>query len=164
MGLMQAAINATSQRGWVMHINKAIWIQMLLVGVLCGIHGEVLAQKPGASGVKTEKVQKTLSVQLALMKSKPPQLAITAFGQVNSGGWKNGALQPRIYIQPPQDGIQDLDFVAEPPSGPATQVISPITAHYVMISIPSWLKGVRVHSSTNNVESKLSGASSLELN
>lgn len=100
-------------------------------------------------------VYKTLAVDLKLLKSSPPQLAITAFGLVRTGGWKNGALEPRYYINPPQDGIQDFDFVAEPPVGPAVEVILPISAHTPMEHIPSWLKGVRVHSETNSIEAKL---------
>ena len=96
-------------------------------------------------------VYKVISVDLALLKSNPPQLAITAFGQVNSGGWKNGTLEPRYYIVPPTDGIQDFDFVAQPPIGIAIQVILPVTAHHVIPHIPEWLKGVRVHAGSNSL-------------
>ncbi len=108
-------------------------------------------------------VHKALSVQLALMKSNPPQLAITAYGLVRTGGWKNGTLEPRYYINPPADGIQDFDFVADPPVGPATEVVLPITAHYILTHIPAWLKGVRVHAETNKVDETLTGAKPLTI-
>jgi hypothetical protein len=102
-----------------------------------------------------EHIFETVAVETALLKSFPPQLAITAFGKVNSGGWKNGSLEPRYYLLPPSDGIQDFDFVASPPVGTAIQVILPVTAHYVIQQIPDWLSGVRVHSKSNSVEVKL---------
>lgn len=105
-----------------------------------------------------EYVYSVISVDLALLKSNPPQLAITAFGQVNSGGWKNGTLEMRYYVNPPEDGIQDLDFVAQPPVGNAIQVILPVSAHHVITDIPGWLKGVRVHAKSNNVVAMRSGA------
>lgn len=105
-----------------------------------------------------EHIYKVISVDLALLKSNPPQLAITAFGQVNSGGWKNGTLELRYYVIPPADGIQDLDFVAQPPVGLAPQVILPVSAHHVITQIPEWLKGVRVHAESNNVVAMRAGS------
>lgn len=100
-------------------------------------------------------IYKAIAVDLALLKSMPPHLAITVYGQVSSGGWTAGTLSPVEYVMPPADGIQDFDFIATPPTGVVIQVVLPITAHYVMQNIPSWLKGVRVHSQTNTVEAKL---------
>ena len=106
-----------------------------------------------------ERIFQTVAVEVTLLKSNPPQLAITAIGQVSSGGWKNGTLEPRYYIVPPADGIQDFDFVATPPFfSEAVQVMLPITAYHVIEQIPDWLLGVRIHAKTNNVEAKLSEA------
>lgn len=95
------------------------------------------------------------AVNLTLLKSLPPQLAITAFGEVSSGGWKNGTLAARHYFVPPADGIWDFDFVATPPTGIAIQVILPITAHTTLTAPPAWLKGIRVHSATNRIVSRM---------
>jgi hypothetical protein len=105
-------------------------------------------------------IRSVVSVDLSLLKSHPPQLLISALGTVPTGGWKNGTLEPRFYIVPPTDGIQDFDFAADPPVGPAIDVILPIAAQTMMESISSWLKGVRVHSATNNVEALLASAKS----
>jgi hypothetical protein len=90
------------------------------------------------------------SVYIAINKSNPPQLQISASGEVSSGGWKAPALVPRIYVTPPADGIQDLDFVATPPSGIAVQVILPVAGDVTITLVP-WILGVRVHAKTNSV-------------
>ena len=66
-------------------------------------------------------------------------------------------LSPWMYIKPPADGILDLDFVAEPPSGLVLQVFCKIGV-VKAFPVPAWVRGVRVHSSTNSVEAKLKGA------
>ena len=101
-------------------------------------------------------VIKVANVDLSLLKSNPPTLVISSGGFVSTSGWTNGRLEPRFYIDFPADGIQDFDFVADPPLGMALQVISPIVATPVEWSDPpAALKGVRVHSQTNSVESML---------
>lgn len=64
---------------------------------------------------------------------------------------------------PPQDGIQDIDFTATPPSGYALQIISPIAASVVLPDYPAWLKGVRVHARFNSVEWTMGDAKTLTL-
>jgi hypothetical protein len=87
-------------------------------------------------------------VCFAVDKSNPPQLQVSALGQVNTSGWKAPMLLPHVYVVPPADGVLDLDFMATPPSGMALQVISPITGD-VAVTLVDWIKGVRVRSSTN---------------
>ena len=72
-----------------------------------------------------EKILEVLEVELAILESFPPQLQITARGMVPTAGWTNPRLEPFIFIQPPPDGIYEFDFVADPPSGVAAQVITP---------------------------------------
>lgn len=100
-------------------------------------------------------IRKVHTVQLQLLKSKPPVLVINAAGEVSSGGWKNGTLVPRIYLVPPQDGIADYEFEAEPPTGPSISVILPIVAQATLTDPPAWLRGIRIHSATNQVEALL---------
>lgn len=97
-----------------------------------------------------EKVLEVTEVQLAVLESFPPKLRITATGTVRTGGWSNPKLVPYIFIQPPPDGIYDFDFVADPPEGAATQVISPIEAVHLWENLPESVKGVRVHASQNS--------------
>ena len=95
-------------------------------------------------------------VDLVLLKIQPPHLVINSTGFVTTSGWTNGRLEPRFYIQFPADGIQDFDFVADPPEGIESQVISPITAKPIeWVSPPSALKGVRVHAQSNEIEGLL---------
>lgn len=100
-------------------------------------------------------------VNLALLKSQPPRLVISASGLVTTSGWTNGRLEPRFYIQFPPDGIYDFDFVAEPPEGITLMVILPITAKPVeWKKFPAALKGVRVHAQSNKIEALLGQSNS----
>jgi len=103
-----------------------------------------------------EKIYKVLTASLSIEKSKPPRLVINSAGEVNTGGWSNGVLQPYVYVQPPADGIYEFEFRGDPPSGASTQVISPIKAkEYVWASFPEGLKGVRIYAETNSIEELL---------
>lgn len=107
-------------------------------------------------------VMKVVDVDLKILKSNPPQLHISAIGLVNSGGWTNPRLEPRVYIQFPPDGIQDFDFVADPPKGTVIQVVLPIAASELWENPPlDLLKGVRVHSATNSIEASVESCKSL---
>lgn len=84
--------------------------------------------------------------------STPPALTVSAAGTVNSGGWTLPELGVWIYITPPADGILNMDFMASPPA-PDTYVtlgFKPVYAG-VAFPVPSWVKGVRVYASTNEV-------------
>jgi hypothetical protein len=97
-----------------------------------------------------EKILEVAEIELAVLESFPPKLRITASGTVATGGWSNPKLDPYIYIQAPLDGIYDFNFVADPPEGVATQVISPIEATFIMENLTSDVKGVRIHASQNS--------------
>lgn len=96
-------------------------------------------------------IREVTEVRLAVLESFPSKLRITATGNVPTGGWSNPQLNPVVNIQAPPDGIYDFDFAADPPKGPATQVISPIQAVYVWDSFPAELKGVRVNATQNSI-------------
>lgn len=91
---------------------------------------------------------------IAINKSNPPQLFVAAMGQVSSSDWKAGVLAPRLYMIPPEDGIQDLDFYATPPTGAALTVMLPISAD-VTLEMVEWPKGVRVYSARNSLEATI---------
>lgn len=105
-----------------------------------------------------EKVLEVTEVRLAVLESFPPKLRITAMGTVRTGGWTNPRLEPFIFIQPPPDGIYDFDFVADPPVGPATQVITPIAVAHLWDNLPSGVKGVRIHAAENSKKALLNGS------
>lgn len=85
-------------------------------------------------------------------KSLPPLMLLHAKGTVNTGGWTKGRLSPHVYITPPADGIWDFSFMATMPTGPSIQVFSTIESEVLLLSTPEWCKGVRVHASSNFVE------------
>lgn len=65
-------------------------------------------------------------------------------------------------MTPPEDGIQDFDFLAIPPEGIVLTVIRPIVAEVVATADPLnyWgpgkpLRGVRVHAQTGSLEALL---------
>ena len=97
-----------------------------------------------------EKILEVTEIALAVPESFPPKLRITASGTVPTGGWSNPKLDPYIYIQAPPDGIYDFDFVADPPGGVATQVISPIEAVYIRENLTPDVRGVRIHALQNS--------------
>ena len=98
------------------------------------------------------KLLKVNNIDLALLKSNPPQLSITVFGSAPTTGWTDARLIPYVYIVPPVDGVYDFDFVGAPPSGPAGEMISPAVAYYIWPEFPHDLKGIRVHASINKEE------------
>jgi hypothetical protein len=103
----------------------------------------------------SEPVYQVDSVELSTIKTEPPQLQIVAHGTVRTGGYTNGTLIEIVYIQPPEDGIWEYDFVADPPSGPSTDALTPIQAETIRSSIPDGLKGIRVRGETNSAEALL---------
>ena len=105
---------------------------------------------PTLLGTDMEKILEVTEIALAVLESFPPRLRVTASGTVPTGGWSNSKLDPYIYIQAPPDGIYDFDFVADPPEGVATQVISPIEAVYIRENLTQDVKGVRIHASQNS--------------
>ncbi|MBD9628011.1 hypothetical protein IB279_34225 [Ensifer sp. ENS06] len=93
---------------------------------------------------------------LIVIPENPPAIAISARGTVPTTGWTRPDLVPWVYIVPPKDGILDLDFVSSQPPGIVAQVVSPISVTKAML-VPAWVVGVRVHSSTNDMEANIGG-------
>jgi hypothetical protein len=110
--------------------------------------------------------QKTLSVQkvdLTIVKSDPPRLVINARGVATTPGWKRPRLEPS-YTKFPADGIQEFDFVADPPDRLVQQVLSPITAEPLeWENPPSHLRGVRVYAESNEITVPIKDAQSCVL-
>lgn len=85
---------------------------------------------------------------------------IAALGEVPTSGWTGGSLTPYVYIHPPVDGIWDFSMVADPPFGPAADVVVPISATGTYRA-PNWLKGVRLHGEVGALEVMLGKAPAL---
>jgi hypothetical protein len=85
-----------------------------------------------------------VSVTCTIQKSAPPQLIVVANGEVPTGGWSGETLNRRTYVSAPADSIWEYDFMATPPSGMATQVITPVTAQDTW-AYPQSIVGIRVY-------------------
>jgi hypothetical protein len=77
-------------------------------------------------------------------------LSITARGMTRTGGWTNPQLRPRGDAK---GGVYEFDFIAKPPEGLATQMVSPITATLRMKK-PADFRSVRVFAETNDKTAK----------
>lgn len=107
-------------------------------------------------------VGKILKVDFVDEEINPPNLLVTATGQVPTGGYTKVRLERAVYVTPPEDGIQDYFLIALPPSKPATQVVSTVKATNrwkgYMQEAP-WIKGIRIHGIGDDVIVKMfSGA------
>ena len=97
-------------------------------------------------------VREVTKVSISILEKEPPMLVVKASGNVPTGGWSHPGLSRVVYITPPADGIQDYEFMATPPSGMATDIISRVEAADSWDNPPQWVKGVRVKSATNSME------------
>jgi len=125
-----------------------------IVGVrIFAASNSVEARLPNKPPISTETViYRVDGVELSAANASTRGITITATGSVLEGGWSNPRLIPYVYIQAPPDGIYDFDFVATPaPAGGASaQMLTTLTTQYIYDSVPSGLKGVRIHASTND--------------
>ncbi|GAB6263214.1 hypothetical protein PSSHI_34580 [Photobacterium sp. R1] len=94
-------------------------------------------------------------IEMLYLKTNPPQLEIKVAGFASTLGWDNVRLNPFVYVVAPLDGIYEFDFVATPPEGFAAEAIMPVEANFIMQSVPSDLKGIRVYASSNQLEKLL---------
>jgi hypothetical protein len=100
-------------------------------------------------------VHEVTSVDCTLEKSNPPNTLVKSKGMVTTGGHANPRLVQVLYVLPPADGIQDLEFYVDPPAPGTvvTQVLTELETPILRIEhVPSWMKGVRVRAATNKIE------------
>ena len=111
-----------------------------------------------------QRIREVKTVDLYLVESTPPKVAVTAAGVVPTTGWTGPELAPWISLTPPADGIQDFDFYAQEPTGITLRVDTPIAAGLIIDRDPDnyWgrgqpLVGVRIHSKGDSIEAKFDG-------
>lgn len=75
-----------------------------------------------------EKIYSVTDTDLALEKSIPPHIFLSATGMTSSNGWKNPELSPVVYVTPPDDCIQEFEFVAQEPVGNVLPYLAPVCA------------------------------------
>jgi len=98
----------------------------------------------------SKKVPTVVSLDLNTSEADPQVLSILATGEVPTTGWSDGTLVKYEYFIFPLDGIQEYDFVANPPSGGSGQVISRIPGIAVQDKPPE-LRGIKVYGSQNEM-------------
>jgi hypothetical protein len=101
------------------------------------------------------------SVELTPIKTKPPQINISAYGTASTPGWTQPSLVPFIYIQAPPDGIYDFSLVALPPlGGVTTQELTPLPEPASLTEFtPPGFRGARIHALQNKIEGLLGSGS-----
>ena len=93
------------------------------------------------------------AIEYELQTSDPPNLIVTAHGQVPSGGWSNVQLIRRVYQTEPADGIWEYDLLATPPGGPAAQVLTDVKAKDIWEKVEAKkLKGLRIYGSEKGIK------------
>ena len=96
---------------------------------------------------------------LMTIPEDPPAISVEVKGHTATSGWTHPELGQWMYIKEPADGILDLDFLASPPTGIVLQVLTPISVTQAF-PVPGWVKGVRIHSSSNKIVTMLGTAPS----
>ena len=95
-------------------------------------------------------IYKVYSVAARCLRGSPPQLAVSTHGIAPTRGWSQPRLVPREYSHPPEDGVLEYDFVADPPEGKTARTVTPVSSSFFTSPIPEWVKGVRVIAARNS--------------
>ncbi len=124
-------------------------IALLSAGLLCftSIFAEPEAPKPET----TRKVLSVEEVTVQAAEGEPARLTIQAAGMVNSGGWTKPML--RAGKDAVKDGVLVFEFVATPPSGPATMALAPVKAS-ITVDKPAGYTGVEIVAQHNKKAAK----------
>lgn len=91
------------------------------------------------------KVSKIDSASAIIPKANPTTLLIKAVSILGTGGKRISILEPRIYINPPKDGIWEFDFFVDRQLASPSDELTHCTATYEWIEYdPEYVKGVRI--------------------
>lgn len=83
-----------------------------------------------------------------------PVLVVEVEGLAPTIGWTNVRLEPHVYINPPDDGVQDFDLVGDRPSDAGADALADVEAAWEG-PLQDWCIGVRVHAVDNLIEDEL---------
>lgn len=97
---------------------------------------------------KKQLVSNAYTLVCAVLKRNPPVFSILAKGDVNTGGWSQPEL--RRTSGPLVDGVIELDFIAVPPAGPSTDVITPIEVKSEVEDLGN-VRGISVRAQNNTL-------------
>lgn len=110
-----------------------------------------VAPKPAPAASNGQKtIYEVLTVDVAISKKNPPSAVITVKGTARTGGWSKVELRP-LQTFAPEVGMRSFTLVGIPPSGFATQVLTPVTAKITIDPLPADVKTIRVLSETNEI-------------
>lgn len=91
-----------------------------------------------------------------VVKSPAGGVIINAKASVPSAGWTQAGFLPRIYPATPPDGIYEVDVVAQSPTAPGAQVVTPVEVKGEWDKYTDGrVKGVKLISKTNEVVAML---------
>ena len=101
-------------------------------------------------------VHKIQAINVWVEPTNPPRLIVEAVGELPTHGWSNGRLSPVEYAEPPEDGLQEYQFIATPSHGRDDERTCSIRASVTWEDFPDWVRGVRVTTMTNAMAPRLS--------
>lgn len=108
----------------------------------------VEAPKPAptvSNGQKT--VYEVVSISVAIQGKGA---VVTVKGTARTGGWSKIELRP-LQTFAPEVGMRSFTIVGVPPSGFATQVLTPVSAKVTIDPLPADVKTIRVLSESNEI-------------
>jgi len=100
-----------------------------------------------------KKVYSVDSIKLALNKSNPPCLVVTAEGTANTSGWADFILRPLWNrSNPPVNGVYTFSLEGVPPTGIVQQVLTPTgqVSHTLTYGETMDVRKVIVYAATNS--------------
>lgn len=97
------------------------------------------------------------SVQSGTIEAAPDGgVVLRATGMTATAGWTQAGFLPRIYAATPPDGVYEIDVVAQKPTGPAAQVLTPVEVSGGWSKYTDGrVKGVKFISKTNEIVAML---------
>lgn len=104
--------------------------------------------QPAPTIAETKPLFDVTSVEVQLLERQPPLVNVIVKGSARTGGWKNVRLEP-LQTFAAEVGMRSFTLVGTPPSGPATQALTPVSATIQINPLPADVKTIRVLSETN---------------
>lgn len=107
------------------------------------------APAPSAS-LQQRTIYEVLSVDVTVTRKNPLAATIAVKGTARTGGWKNIELRP-LQTFAPEVGMRSFTLVGTPPSGVATQALTPVSVSIMIDPLPADVKTIRVLSESNEI-------------
>ncbi len=109
------------------------------------------APAPVSSTTAQQKtIYEVLSVDITVTRRNPLAATITVKGTARTGGWKGVELRP-LQTFAPEVGMRSFTLVGTPPSGVATQALTPVSVSIQIDPLPADIKTIRVLSESNEI-------------